>query len=100
MIGFRPADVLLLPVSVEHLMGFDALEPQNLIRHIAERPRGALVTADAGIAVLALVNVLLFHAEPFCGVAIDIGSGNEPDDPAAVAADSRFLQIGVVMKEE
>ena len=67
----------------------------NAIRHITERPRGTLVAADAGIAVLALIQIFVLHSKPFCRAAIDISSRNEPDDPAAVAADGRFLQIGV-----
>ena len=67
----------------------------NAIRHITERPRGSLVAANAGIAVLALVQIFVLHSKSFRGAAVNISSRNEPDDPAAVAADGRFLQIGV-----
>ena len=73
-------------------MGLHALEPQRLVGHMAQGPRRALVAADPGVAVLALVDVLLLQPQAFDGGAVDRPGGHKADHAAAVAADLRTLQ--------
>ena len=67
--------------------------PKRFIGQIAKRPCGALMAADAGVAVLALIEFLLFDAKPPCRCrSVDLRSRDQTDNTAAVAADLRDLQ--------
>lgn len=51
------------------------------------------MAANTGIAVLALIESLLFNAKPLCrGHSVDLCRGNQTDNTAAVAADLRNFQ--------
>ena len=75
-------------------MRFFSLQPKRFVGQITERPCGAFMTADAGVAVLALIEFLPFDAETPCRCrSVDLRSRGQTDNTAAIAADLRDLQM-------
>ena len=71
-------------------MGLHAFEPQCFVGHITEGTPSSLVAANPGIAILALIDVLLLQIQSFCRIlSINVDSGDESDDAAAITADLR-----------
>lgn len=94
MIALRPRHTSLAPETVKDLMRFFSLQPKRFVGQITERPCGAFMTADAGVAVLALIEFLPFDAETPCRCrSVDLRSRGQTDNTAAIAADLRDLQM-------
>ena len=94
MIALRPRHTAFLPKAIKDLMRFLSLQPKRFVGQIAERPCGAFMTADAGVAVLALIEFLPFDAETPCRCrSVDLRSRDQTDNTTAVAADLRDLQM-------
>ena len=74
-------------------MGLHALEPQNLVGDVSKRTFGSLVTAHAGVAVLALVQPFLGHSQAFGGFSVNAACRDEADHAAAIPADLHVLQL-------
>lgn len=93
MVALRPRHAALPPKAVKYLVRLFSLHAKSFIGQIAKRPRGTLMAANTGIAVLALIESLLFNAKPLCrGHSVDLCRGNQTDNTAAVAADLRNFQ--------
>ena len=94
MVSLRPRHTAFLPKAIKDLMRFLSLQPKRFVGQIAERPCGAFMTADAGVAVLALIEFLPFDAETPCRCrSVDLRSRGQTDNTAAIAADLRDLQM-------
>ena len=75
-------------------MRFFSLQPKRFIGQIAERPRGAFMTADAGVAVLSLIKFLPFDAKTPCRCrSVNLRGRDKTDNTTAVTADLRDLQM-------
>ena len=88
MVALRPRHAALPPKAVKYLVRLFSLHAESFIGQIAKRPRGTLMAANTGIAVLTLIEFLLFNAKPLCRChSVDISGRNQMDNAAAVAAD-------------
>ena len=88
MVALRPRHAALTPKAVKYLVRLLSLHAESFIGQIAKRPCGTLMAANTGIAVLTLIEVLLFNAKPLCRChSVDISGRNQMDNAAAVAAD-------------
>ena len=88
MVALRPRHAALPPKAVKYLVRLFALHAESFIGQIAKRPRGTLMAANTGIAVLTLIEFLLFNAKPLCRChSVDLSGRNQMDNAAAVAAD-------------
>ena len=88
MVALRPRHAALPPKAVKYLVRLFSLHAKSFIGQIAKRPRGTLMAANTGIAVLALIEFLLFNTKPLCRChSVDLCGRNQMDNAAAVAAD-------------